>query len=201
MVLKTENLHVVPDNLPTEVAVYTEPLAAAFEILEQINITKNMPIGVLGDGRLALCIANVMHYAGADVTVIGKHPEKLKNFERIAKTTTELEKEAYEVVVEATGSPDGVKSAIDLVRKKGTIVLKSTYADNANINLSMIPVNEITVVGSRCGPFEPALEALSKGEIVLPPIEKYELRDYEKAFNSSAFKAGFIFFHNDINCL
>ena len=193
MILKTENLHVVPDNLPTEVAVYTEPLAAAFEIPEQIKITKGMSVGVLGDGRLALCIANVMHYVGADVTVIGKHTDKLKNFDKIAKTTMEHDKEAYEVVVEATGKPEGIEIALGLVRKKGIIVLKSAYADNAIINLSLIPVNEITVVGSRCGPFEPALEALSKGDIVLPPIEKFELRDYEKAFNSHAFKAGFVF--------
>ena len=193
MILKTENLHVVPDSLPTEVAVFTEPLAAAFEILEQVEVKKGVPVGVLGDGRLALCIANVMHHAGADVTVIGKHPDKLKLFEKIAKTTTEHDKEAYEIVVEATGIPMGIGTAIELVRKKGTIVLKSTYADNASINLSMIPVNEITVVGSRCGPFIPALEALTKGEIVLPPIEKYDLKDYEKAFNSTAFKAGFTF--------
>lgn len=193
MILKTENLHVVPDSLPTEVAVFTEPLAAAFEILEQVEVKKGVPVGVLGDGRLALCIANVMHHAGAEVTVIGKHPDKLKLFEKIAKTTTEYDKEAYEIVVEATGSPMGIGTAIELVRKKGTIVLKSTYADNASINLSMIPVNEITVVGSRCGPFIPALEALTKGEIVLPPIEKYDLKDYEKAFNSTAFKAGFTF--------
>lgn len=193
MILKTENLHVVPDSLPTEAAVFTEPLAAAFEILEQVEVKKGVPVGVLGDGRLALCIANVMHHAGADVTVIGKHPDKLKLFEKIAKTTTEHDKEAYEIVVEATGSPMGIGTAIELVRKKGTIVLKSTYADNASINLSMIPVNEITVVGSRCGPFIPALEALTKGEIVLPPIEKYDLKDYEKAFNSTAFKAGFTF--------
>lgn len=193
MILKTENLHVIPENMPTDIAVYTEPIAAAFEILEQIDVTAGMPVGVLGDGRLALCIANVMHYAGADVTVIGKHPEKLKNFERIAKTTTEHKKEAYEVVIDATGSPKGMEIAISLVRKMGTIVLKSTYADNAPINLSLIPVNEITVVGSRCGPFEPAIEALSKGKIVLPAIEKYDLKDYEKAFGSSAFKAGFTF--------
>lgn len=193
MILKTENLHVVPDNLPTEVAVFTEPLAAAFEILEQVVITKDMPVGVLGDGRLALCIANVMHHAGADVTVIGKHTDKLKNFEEIAKTTTEGEPEGYEVVVEATGNPEGLGIAIGLVRKKGTIVLKSTYAGNASINLSMIPVNEITVVGSRCGPFVPALNALLSGEIILPAIEKYDLKDYEKAFSSSAFKAGFEF--------
>lgn len=193
MVLKTENLHVVPDELPTEIAVFTEPLAAAFEILEQVNIEKGTPVGVLGDGRLALCIANVMHCAGADVTVIGKHPEKLKLFENIAKVTTEHEAEAYEVVVEATGSPQGIGIAINIVRKMGTIVLKSTYADNASINLSMLPVNEITVVGSRCGPFIPALEALTKGAIVLPEIEKYDLKDWKKAFESPAFKSGFYF--------
>lgn len=126
MILKTENLHVVPDELPTEVAVFTEPLAAAFEILEQIEIKKGTPVGVLGDGRLALCIANVMALAGADVTVIGKHPDKLAIFEKIAKTTTEHIPEAYEVVVEATGSPEGIGTALSLVRKKGTIVLKST---------------------------------------------------------------------------
>ena len=193
MVLKTENLHTVPDNLSTEIAVYTEPLAAAFEILEQIDVTKGLPVGILGDGRLALCIANVMHYAGANVTVIGKHPDKLCSFEKIANTTTKHDKEGYEVVVEATGNPDGIGIAIELVRKKGTIVLKSTYADNASVNLSMIPVNEITVVGSRCGPFAPAIEALSKGEIQLPPIEKYDVKDYEKAFASKAFKVGFVF--------
>lgn len=192
MILKTENLHVVPDNLPTEVAVFTEPLAAAFEILEQVKIERGTPVGILGDGRLALCIANVMHYVGADVTVIGKHEEKLKLFENIARTTTERVAEGYEVVVEATGSPEGIGLAIGLVRKMGTIVLKSTYADNASVNLSMIPVNEITVVGSRCGPFEPALEALTKGEIVLPSIEKYDLKDWKQAFESRAFKSGFV---------
>lgn len=193
MVLKTENLHVVPDNLATDIAVFTEPLAAAFEIPHQIDIKKNTPVGILGDGRLALCIANVMSYVGADVTVIGKHEDKLELFKKIAKTTTEVIPESCEIVVEATGSPLGMSEAIRLVRKMGTIVLKSTYADNASINLSMIPVNEITVVGSRCGPFEPAIKALSEGSIVLPSIEKYDLKDYEKAFSSKAFKAGFVF--------
>ena len=193
MILKTENLHVVPDETPTEVAVFTEPLAAAFEILEQVDIPKGTPVGVLGDGRLALCIANVMALHGADVTVIGKHEDKLKVFSSIAKTTTELNDEAYEVVVEATGSPSGIGRALSLVRKKGTIVLKSTYADNASINLSLVPVNEITIVGSRCGPFIPALNALTEGKIVLPKLELYDVRDYEKAFSSPAFKAGFDF--------
>lgn len=193
MILKTENLHVVPDSLPTEIAVFAEPLAAAFEILEQIEVEKGTPVGILGDGRLAICIANVMHLAGADLTVIGKHPEKLKLFENIAKTTTNPEPESFEILIDATGSPAGISQAIQLVRKKGTIVLKSTYADNASINLSLVPVNELTIVGSRCGPFEPALEALTNGSIVLPPIEKHDLKDYEKAFKSPAFKAGFTF--------
>lgn len=193
MVLNTENLHVVPDSLPTDVAVFTEPLAAAFRITEQIDIQPNTPVGVLGDGRLALCIANVMHFIGADTTVIGKHESKLELFKSIAKTTTERNPEAYEIVIDATGNPKGIEEAMSLVRKNGIIVLKSTYADNANINLSLVPVNEITIVGSRCGPFETALKALNEGAIVLPPIEKYDLKDYEKAFASKAFKAGFEF--------
>ena len=193
MTLKTENLHVVPDSLPDEIAVFTEPLAAAFEIYEQVDIAPGTPVLVLGDGRLALCIANVLHLKGADVTVLGKHDEKLKLFENIAKTTRKAQPEAYEVVVEATGSPDGIKIALELVRKAGTIVLKSTYADNASLNLSLVPVNEITVVGSRCGPFEPAISALAEGKIKLPEIELYDISDWEKAFDSKAFKAGFRF--------
>ena len=195
MVLKTDLLHVVPDGMRPEVAVFTEPLAAAFEITEQIDIKRGTEVGILGDGRLALCIANVMHLIGADVTVIGKHPDKLRNFEHLGRTTTEHDAEAYEIVIEATGSPEGILQAMELVRKKGTIILKSTYADNVSINLSMIPVNEITIIGSRCGPFEPALKALSEGKIVLPNIELYDLKDYEKAFTSKAFKAGFDFGH------
>jgi len=196
MLIDTDNLHVVPDSIPTEVAVFTEPLAASFEILEQIKINPGTPVGILGDGRLALCIANVISLTGAKVTVIGKHEDKLELFEEIPrdiKTTTNITPEEYEVVVEATGSPNGIETAINLVRKAGTIVLKSTYADNANINLSLVPVNEITIVGSRCGPFEPAIKALESGDIVLPPIEIYELEDFEQAFASKAFKAGFDF--------
>jgi len=196
MVLDTDNIHVIPDDMPAEIAVFTEPLAAAFEILEQIDIPAHTPVGILGDGRLALCIANVISLAGADVTVIGKHEEKLDLFTKVkrpVKVTTELIPEQYEVVIEATGSPAGITQALSLVRKAGTIVLKSTYADNASINLSLVPVNEIKIVGSRCGPFPPAINALSNGDIVLPKIELFDLSDYKKAFSSKAFKSGFIF--------
>ncbi len=191
MVLRTDLLHTVPDSLPSETAVYTEPLAAAYEILEQVRIEPNTPLAIIGDGRLSLCIASVMHSVGADVTVIGKHEEKLRLFSQLGKTATEAEGEGYEIVVEASGSPTGFTDALKAVRKKGIIVLKSTYADRVSFDMSLIPVNELTLVGSRCGPFRPALEALSSGKIVLPPIEKYPLCAFEKAFSSRAFKAGF----------
>ena len=193
IVLNTENLHLVPDNLKTEVAIYTEPLAAAFRILEQVAIKEGTPVAILGDGRLALCIANVMHLIKADVTVIGKHEEKLKLFSNIAKTTTKRIPESYEIVIEATGNRLGISEAIALVRKNGTIVLKSTYADNAELNLSLVPVNELKIIGSRCGPFEPALKALANKSILLPEIAKYDISDFDKAFSYTGFKAGFFF--------
>ena len=191
MVLKTDLLHVIPDDLPTETAVFTEPLAAAFEILEQVDIPAGTPVAVVGDGRLALCIANVMNLAGADLTVIGKNPDKLKLFEAFAKTTTDKVPDSFEIVIEASGNPSGLDTALVVVRKKGTIVLKSTYAEPTTLGLSIVPVNELTIVGSRCGPFEPALKALAEGKIVLPKIEAYDLKDFDKAFGSKAFKAGF----------
>ena len=191
MVLRTELLHIVPDSLPSEMAVFTEPLAAAFEITTQIEIEKGTEVGIIGDGRLALCIANVMHLTGADLTVVGRHEEKLSLFRTLGKVTSSVPSEAFEVVVEASGNPSGFLSALKAVRKKGTIVLKSTYAEKVTLDLSLIPVNELTVIGSRCGPFEPALEALESGQVVLPPLEKYPLSQFREAFASSAFKAGF----------
>ena len=193
MTISTDLLHIVPDSLPTETAIFTEPLAAALEILNQVHIRPDTNVAVLGDGRLALFIAQALSLNGVDLTVIGRHPEKLENFKSFAKTTTELTKEGYEVVVDATGSPTGLISAMDLVRKQGTIVIKSTYAGSVDINMSAAVVNELTIVGSRCGPFEPALTLLERGSVKLPKIELYELRDFEKAFSSPAFKAGFQF--------
>ncbi|MBQ0018000.1 MAG: alcohol dehydrogenase catalytic domain-containing protein [Clostridiales bacterium] len=205
MVLRDENLHAIPDELPDEMAIYTEPLAAAYEIVEQIEFETGTPACVIGDGRLALCVAQVLHQYGAEVTVIGKHPEKLRIFESFAKTEqldsttmkiedpagTGAEIEPYELVVEATGSASGLELALQLVRSMGTIVLKSTYAGGADVNLSLIPVREITVIGSRCGPFDKALDGLTGGAINLPEIDLYDLADFEKAFQSRKFKSGF----------
>lgn len=193
MTIDTNLLHVVPEELPTEVAIFTEPLAAAFEILTQVHISPDKNAAVLGDGRLALFVAQVLAQTGIDLTVIGKHEEKLELFKSFAKVTTEGEAEGYEYVAECTGSPSGLQKALELVRKKGTVILKSTYAGNADINMSMVVVNEISIVGSRCGPFEPALKMLKEGKITLPVIETYQCREFEKAFDSKAFKAGIMF--------
>ncbi len=192
MTLDTSLLHVVPDELPSEVAVFTEPLAAALEIMEQAHIKPSHNVAVLGDGRLAYMIAQAVSLSGADLTVVGRHEEKLANFRSFAKTVTGTE-ETFEVVIDATGSPSGLLTAVTLVRKKGIIVLKSTYAGKVEIDMSYFVVNEITIMGSRCGPFEPALQLLKRGLITLPPVEIYDLKDYEKAFRSKAFKAGFRF--------
>lgn len=193
MTIDTNLLHLVPDELPTEIAIFTEPLAAAFEILTQIHVSPNKNAAVLGDGRLALFVAQVLAQTGIDLTVIGKHEEKLELFKSFAKVTTKGELEGYEYVAECTGSPTGLQKALELVRKKGTIILKSTYAGTVDVNMSMVAVNEISIVGSRCGPFEPALKMLKEGKITLPEIELYECRDFEKAFESKAFKAGIKF--------
>ncbi|MBR5317595.1 MAG: alcohol dehydrogenase catalytic domain-containing protein [Lachnospiraceae bacterium] len=193
LTIDTNLLHVVPEELPTEIAIFTEPLAAAFEILTQVHVSPSKNAAVLGDGRLALFVAQVLAQTGINLTVIGKHEEKLELFKSFAKVTTKGEPEGYEYVAECTGSPSGLQKALELVRKKGTIMLKSTYAGTTDVDMSMVVVNEITIVGSRCGPFEPALKMLKEGKITLPNIEIYECKDFEKAFESRAFKAGISF--------
>ena len=192
MTIDTDLLHVVPEELATDRAIFTEPLAAAYEILTQIELGPEKNIGILGDGRLAYCIVQAMHASGHRVTVIGKHPEKLELFAPFADVTVQREPEGYEVVIEATGSASGLRQAFEMVRKKGTIVLKSTYAGETSLPMSQIAVNEITIVGSRCGPFVPALQALAEGRVVFPGISLYGLEDFEGAFSSKEFKAGFM---------
>lgn len=191
-VLANHLIHVVPDALPTEKAVYVEPLAAALEIPNQVHIRPEHNVAVIGDGRLALMIAQVVSLYGVDLTIIGKHEEKLKLFSGLGKTA-HTEGDTYEIVIDATGSPAGIELAKSIVRKRGTIVLKSTYAGSVNIDLSYFVVNEITITGSRCGPFEPALQLLNRGLVKLPEMEFWDLKDYEKAFASRAFKVGFKF--------
>jgi threonine dehydrogenase-like Zn-dependent dehydrogenase len=192
VLLANHLIHVVPDSLPTEKAIYTEPLAAALEITNQLHIRPEDNVAIIGDGRLAYMIAQVISLYGVDLTIVGKHPEKLELFKRFGKVEHQ-EGQTYEVVIDATGSPSGLNLAKEIVRKKGTIVLKSTYAGTLELDMSYFVVNEITIKGSRCGPFEPALNLLNRGLVSLPDIELWDLSDYDKAFASRAFKSGFRF--------
>ena len=203
MTLATHLIHPVPEGLSPEQAIFTEPLAAALEIPKQVHIDPQLNAAIIGDGRLSYMIAQVLALTGIRLTVIGKHDGKLELFKPFARTEryeNYMEGDAFrplqaedcfEYVIEASGNESGIQLALQIVRRMGTIILKSTYAGNTSLSLSLIPVNEITVVGSRCGPFEPALKLLKEGRVRFPEVELYDLKDYEKAFSSDAFKAGF----------
>ena len=205
MTLATHLIHPIPEGLDPRQAVFTEPLAAALEIIKQVHIDPSLNAAVIGDGRLAYMIAQVLAQTGIALTVIGKHPEKLSLFKPFAKTALLSDysdgkefrsltaDECFEYVAEASGNETGIRLALHIVRKMGTIILKSTYAGTTNIDMSQIPVGEITIVGSRCGPFEPAMKLLKEGKVSFPPVDFYDLKDHEKAFASNAFKAGFSF--------
>ena len=158
------NLHRVPDTVADEHAVFTEPLAAAFEIPEQIAIERGARALVLGDGKLGLLVAQVLDAAGARVTALGHHPEKLALLAKRGIATQhagDYAGRAAPLVVEATGSVAGFRRAVDLTEPRGTLVLKSTLAAHEPLDLAPLVIHEITLVGSRCGPFAPALAALA----------------------------------------
>jgi threonine dehydrogenase-like Zn-dependent dehydrogenase len=171
--IPVENLHEVPEGVPDEAAVFVEPLAAAFEILEQIHVRPGTECTVLGDGKLGLLVAQVLHGAGARVLVVGKHAEKLGFLAERGIATTLLGswlRTKADLVVEATGSAAGFEAAVTATRPRGTLVLKSTVAGAAPLDLSPLVVQEITVVGSRCGSFAPALRALDSGSVEVMPL-------------------------------
>ena len=195
MTLATHLIHVVPEGLEPEQAIFTEPLAAALEVPSRVHIDPAKNLAMIGDGRLALMTAQVLSLSGIEMTVIGKHPEKLELFRPYARVMTLEEAqnsdETYEYVAECSGHPSGLLLAKDLVRRQGTILLKSTYAGEMSFDMSYLAVQEITIAGTRCGPFPPALNLLQRGMVKLPPIELHDLSEMEQAFHSSAFKAGF----------
>ena len=163
--LPARNLHLVPDGIPDEAAVFTEPLAAACEILEQVHVQPTDRVAVLGDGKLGLLVAQVLSLVGNDLTVIGRHPEKLAIL-AARGIPTRLEDAgppgSVDLVVECTGQSGGFQVAQRLVRPRGTLVLKSTYHGLVQADLSQLVVDEIHVVGSRCGPFPTALRLLAQ---------------------------------------
>ena len=186
--LPTGNLHLVPDSVPDEEAVFVEPLAAAFEILEQVKIGTEDRVCVLGDGKLGLLAAQVVSLTGCALVVGGRHKEKLSILERRGietRLSSDITERVFDCVIDCTGSPSGVGSAMKLVRPRGTIVLKTTVAKRDNIDMNVIVIDEITLVGSRCGPFEPAIHALKMKTVdVLPLISRtFPLSKGVEAFN------------------
>ncbi len=185
------NLLPVPDSVADDEAVFTEPLAAALRIREQIAIRPSARVAVVGPGRLGLLVAQVLALAGTDVTVLGRRAESLALPRQLGLATGLVEEAAddsFDLVVEATGNDAGLAHSLRLVRPLGTLVLKSTFAGQAHVNLTKLVVGEITVVGSRCGPFAPALRLLERGAVAVRPLieAEYPLTDALAAFDHAS---------------
>ena len=164
LVLPLENLHRVPDGVSDAAATFTEPLAAAFEIPEQVDVVGARAL-VVGDGRLGMLCAQVLARRGATVEVVGRHPDRARLTGQEIRWVAPPSAPEHDLVVEATGRPDVLQQAMGWVRPRGTLVLKTTAESPAALDLAPLVVNEVTLVGSRCGPFSPALELLASGEI------------------------------------
>jgi len=174
--LPAENLHIVPDSISDEQAVFTEPLAAALEIQEQINISSIDRVLVVGAGRLGQLVAQTISLIDCDLAVVARYPKQRKLLEeRGIKVLDEdnIAQGMMDIVVDTTGSPSGFEAARSAVRSRGTIVMKSTYADTLDINVSSLVVDEITLIGSRCGPFGPALKLIN--ERLVDPVSLIEV--------------------------
>jgi threonine dehydrogenase-like Zn-dependent dehydrogenase len=182
------NLHPVPDEVPTLEAVFTEPLAAAFQIPAQVPVGPGENVVVLGDGRLGNLCAQVLARHGCEVTVVGKHLRKLALLERLGLSTLPLEAlsrdRRADIVVDCTGSPTGLKTALQIVTPRGKIILKTTVAGSQTIELAPVVIDEVTIIGSRCGPFDVALAALRDRQIDVSSLVDgiYPLEEAQAAF-------------------
>ncbi len=191
--LPTANLLEVPDDIPDHVAVFAEPLAAAWGITERANVTAESRVAVIGDGKLGLLCAQALKLTNADVQLIGKHAEKLRIAAARGIATVTADKivglgRSFDVVVEASGAESGFALALDLVRPRGVLVLKSTFQGETRINAAGIVVDEVSVVGSRCGRFAPALDLLKNGSVDVESLisEELSLADGVRAMELAA---------------
>ena len=194
LTLPIPNLHRVPDSIPSEHAVFIEPVAAACEILDQVKIPKGDPVALLGDGKLGLLIAQVLQAHGARVHLFGRHREKMRLVEKAGVTTEVLPKKlperAYRWVVDATGSAEGLRAAVTMCEPRGTIIMKSTVHGLVTIDTAPAIVNEITLVGSRCGRFDPAIRLLASGKVNVADLisDEFALDRAPEAFARAATK-------------
>ncbi|HIH68734.1 MAG TPA: alcohol dehydrogenase catalytic domain-containing protein [Candidatus Nitrosotenuis sp.] len=185
--LPSKNLHIIPDSISDEQAVFVEPLAAAFEIEEQLKIENDSEIAIIGDGKLAQLICRVLKINHKNITCFGKHQNKLQLLSKFGILTklgiSEKNEHTFDVVIEATGSETGFTDTMRLVKPRGIVVLKSTIASKNKLDLASAIVNEITFVGSRCGPFRPAIHALQTGMVTVDDLidTVYPLEDLDNA--------------------
>ena len=192
LTLPEANLHAVPDDVSDRQAVFAEPLAAAIQIGRQVNLRPGQKIVVLGDGRLGQLAAQVLAAWGLRPTVVGRAPAKLAILRSLGIGTLAADQarpaKDADVVVECTGAADGLAMALAFARPRGTIILKSTVADTAGLNLAPLVVDEITVVGSRCGPMADAVAMLARGEVAVEPLitAQYALDDAPEALAAAA---------------
>jgi len=189
--LPLRNLHRVPDSVSDDAAVFTEPIAAAVEILQQVHVLPTDRVLLVGAGRLGQLVAQVLALTGAHLRVVAKHDHQKALLEArgIASVAAEdVEARRWDIVVEATGSPSGFDLAARALRPRGTLVLKSTYRGEVTLALAPFVVDEITIVGSRCGPFAPALRLLERGEIDPLPLiaERFPLERAVDAMEAAA---------------
>jgi threonine dehydrogenase-like Zn-dependent dehydrogenase len=187
--LPAVNLHAVPDSMDDETAVFAEPVAAACRIFEQMAVDDRAHVAVVGDGRMGLLVAQVLKTAVSDVTVFGHHDRKLAIARSLGLGATRSDTSVstasrFDVVVDVTGRPEGLRRALELVKPRGTVVMKSTFHGEAPIATWPIVVDEVTLVGSRCGPFRPAIDLLASGAVQVKPLiaRVARLDEYESAF-------------------
>ena len=182
--LPEKNLHVIPDSITDEQAVFVEPLAAAFEIKEQVSLQPQWQVAVVGDARLAQLIIRVLKLTCPNITCFGRHKSKFESLINIGvKIKIGIEKfdeQSFDLIVEATGSNSGFADTMKLIKPRGIVILKSTIASRENLDLTPVVVNEITLIGSRCGLFKPAIDALATGMVSVDsmidstfPLEKF----------------------------
>ena len=185
--LPQQNLHLVPDWIPDDVAVFTEPLAAAYQVPAQLAIRRSDRIVILGDGRLGNLCAQVLATLSDDVTVVGKHPAKLALLSSMGIATTLLSdpppERAADIVVDCTGSATGLPTALRMVRPRGTIVLKTTVAGEQTMAWAPMVIDEVTLIGSRCGPFDQAIAALAHERVDVRSLitDRFALTDGVRA--------------------
>jgi threonine dehydrogenase-like Zn-dependent dehydrogenase len=186
--LPEKNLHVVPESVSTDAATFTEPLAAALEIQQQVPIRQGDRVLVIGDGKLGQLVAQTLALTGCNLLAVGRHPEKLANLEARGIPTgyaDAVQSRTFDVAVECTGNPEGFAIALSALRPRGTLVLKSTYAGRLSLDASALVVDEITLIGSRCGPFAEALQLLAEHRVDVSALiqARYPLTDGLTAFN------------------